>query len=471
LGYNPKPKSNIRVRFAPSPTGPPHAGNIRTALFNWLFARHSGGEMVLRIEDTDLDRSSTAYGDQLIEALEWLGIDWDEGPYYQSQHATLYTKVIDQLIGDGKLYPCFCSDELLEKDRQEFVKKSLPPVYAGRCRELTSEELERKKGEPYALRFIVPGDRMEYHDAIKGGVSVDLGLVGDFIVRRSSGMVTYNFAAAVDDSMMKISHVIRGEDHVSNTTRQRLIIDAIGLEPPVYAHLPLILSESGKKLSKRDSGASFSELMEGGYLPEAVMNFLVLIGWSPEGGDEEMEREDMIKTFSLGRVSKSPAKYDIEKLRWFNARKIRKAGTERVLEFGRKFIKKYDIQFKGLKKEEQTFLIKAVAENIEVLSDLDYQLSVFFEYNIDKGVVLKVEEYPAKKVLEAFIKASEIEGFDEMIAELKRSVPEAKGKGLFMPIRAALTGRLHGPELKHVFSWLSPGLRRERAEKFLSWLE
>ena len=424
--------------------------------------------MIMRIEDTDLDRSSTAYGDQIIEALEWLGINWDEGPYYQSQHATLYAKVIDQLISERRLYPCFCSDELLEKDRQDFAKKSLPPVYVGRCKELTSEDLEKKKGEPYALRFIVPGDRMEYHDAIKGEISIDLGLVGDFIVRRSNGMVTYNFAAAVDDAMMKITHVIRGEDHVSNTTRQMLIIDSIGLEPPIYAHLPLLLADNGKKLSKRDPGAAFSDLMDGGYLPEAVMNFLVHIGWSRAEGDEEMDAKDMIKDFSLGRVSKSPAKYDIEKLRWFNAKKIRKASAERILEFGRKFIKKYDLQFKGLKKEEQTFLINAVAENIEILSDLDHQLAIFFEYNVEPKVALEVSKYPVKEVLEAFIKVSDIEAFDKMISELKIVLPEVKGKGLFMPIRAALSGRLKGPELKHIYSWLEPGLRRERAEKFLA---
>ena len=466
-----KGRSGIRVRFAPSPTGPVHAGNIRTAIFNWLFARNTGGEFIIRIEDTDAERSKPEYAEQTVEALEWLGINWDEGPYYQSQHKALYKKVLEQLFNEGKIYPCFCSEELLAKDKADFERRSLPPVYTGRCRKIGSKEgMEKMKNEPYALRFKVEGDMLTYTDLVRGEIKVNLNLVGDFIVKRSTGGVTYNFAAGVDDSMMKISHVIRGEDHISNTPRQILVMNSIGHNPPSFAHLPLILSDEGKKLSKRDAGASFLELMDGGFMPDAVLNFLSLIGWNPEDGEEDMETKDIIRKFSLSRVAVRPAKYDITKLRWLNARKLRNAAPEAILRAGSSFIVKNKLYFKNLSTEKKHFLINAVKENLETLADLDSQLSIFFDYIMDDSALKEVSQFPVKEVLNSFLKFLTNEDFGEVTKQIKDNTG-ISGKKLFMPLRVALTGRLGGPELKHVYDWLPVEERLMRTNTLLGLLK
>ncbi|MEE8484553.1 MAG: glutamate--tRNA ligase, partial [Nitrospinota bacterium] len=257
---------NVRVRFAPSPTGPLHAGNVRTAIFNWLFARHEGGKFILRIEDTDEARSEKKYADEITDSLKWLGIDWDEGPYYQSENRADYEKAVKKLLDGKKLYPCFCTEDELAAERKAAAKSGRPPVYRGRCKKLSDEDAKaRMEKEPYALRFRIEGSHLSYTDAIRGETEVNLNLLGDFIVMRSGGQAVYNLAAAVDDAAMKITHVLRGEDHISNTPRQALLLEALGYEKPVYAHLPIILSkDDGTKLSKRHGGASFGDLIRGG---------------------------------------------------------------------------------------------------------------------------------------------------------------------------------------------------------------
>lgn len=471
MGYPDSGKKTIRVRFAPSPTGPMHAGNVRTAIFNWLFARRNNGVFILRIEDTDKERSKQEYSEEIEESLKWLGMDWDEGPFYQSQHAGTYAKLADTLLADGKLYRCFCSKEELEAGRTRAAKASIPPVYSGKCRKIPAEESERRKGsEPYALRFRVEGNELRYHDTIRGDVSYNLKLLGDFIVVRPNGQATYNLAAAVDDGMMKISHVIRGEDHISNTPPQLLLMEAIGFDKPVYAHLPLILADDGTKLSKRHGRFAFSQLVEEGYLPEAVMNFLALIGWSSEDKEEDMGIDSLVKKFSLDRVAVRSSKYDLQKLDWFNRRKIHNASPERLLEHAGRFIKKHERQFADLPEEKKLALLGAVRENISHLTELDDELVPFFEYAIDPEVKSALVEYPVGDIMEVLLSLCETDDFGRVTAEVKEKTG-AKGKALFMPLRAAFSGRLHGPELKFLYRFFSAGEREYRLKRFMEHMK
>ncbi len=471
MGYPESEKRKVRVRFAPSPTGPLHAGNVRTAVFNWLFARQQNGKFIIRIEDTDEERSRQEYADEIVDSLTWLGMFWDEGPFFQSHHASLYVKMLERLVADRKLYPCFCTEEQLEEDRRAAAKKNIAPVYSGRCRDISDKETEqRAQREPYAPRFRVEGGTVTYHDAIRGDVTVDLEQVGDFIVARSDGSPTYNFASAVDDAMMKISHVIRGEDHISNTPKQVLILEALDITPPVYAHLPLILAEDGSKLSKRHSQAAFSEIMNGGYLPEAVWNFFALIGWSSEDKKEDMDIHELVEKFSFDRVALRPAHYNVQKLDWLNRQKIKKAPPKRLLELGTVQIKKYEKQFGSLAEEKKLFLMDAVRDGITRLTELDDALSQFFESEPEAGLKEAVKDYPAEKVVAAFLEHCDEDDFNKA-ADSASEKCGVNGKPLYMPIRAALTGALKGPELKHVYSFLSPQERKERAKSFLKFFK
>ncbi len=469
--YSEGEREDIRVRFAPSPTGLMHAGNMRIAIFNYLFAKKKGGKLILRMEDTDTKRSKMEFADLMIEELGWIGIKWDEGPFFQSQHSALYSKVIDQLYAQRLIYPCFCSKEQLEKDRKEATRKSLPPLYSGRCRELERDETKRRaESEPYSLRFAVSGERLEHHDMLRGKVETDLKLIGDFIVLRSDQTVTYNLAAAVDDAMMKISHVLRGEDHMSNTPKQIMIMQALGYSPPQYAHLPLIFSMEGKKLSKRDTGSSISELIENGYLPESVFNFLALIGWSPKDKSEEMKRNEMVTKFSIDRIALRGAQYDLGKLKWLNGIKIKKLTPEKLIVKGKPFIKIYSKKFENLTKEKQLSLVETIKENIETFKDIDRELKIFFEQNLTAELKKAVAGFPAAKVAEAAVLLCAIEQFEDFTAEVFAKTG-AKGKNLYMPLRAALTGALHGPELKNIYNWFTPNERTERLKKFLEFIK
>ena len=470
MGYPESEKKTVRVRFAPSPTGPLHAGNVRTAVFNWLFARQQKGKFIIRIEDTDEERSRQEYADEIMDSLTWLGMYWDEGPFFQSNHASLYVKMLERLVADRKLYPCFCTEEQLEEDRRAAAKKNIAPVYSGRCRDISDKETEKRaQREPYAPRFKVEGGTLTYHDAIRGDVTVDLEQVGDFIVARSDGSPTYNFASAVDDAMMKITHVIRGEDHISNTPKQLLILEALDITPPVYAHLPLILAEDGSKLSKRHSQAAFSEIMNGGYLPEAVWNFFALIGWSSEDKKEDMDIPELVEKFSFDRVALRPAQYNVQKLDWLNRQKIKKASPKRLLEIAGPYIKKYEKQFGSLAEEKKLFLMDAVRNGITRLTELDDALSRFFEAEPEAGLKEAVREYPAGKVAAEFLEHCDEDDFKKA-ADAASEKCGVSGKQLYMPIRAALTGALEGPELKHIYSFLSPQERKQRAESFLNFI-
>src|ERR1700723_3849127 len=327
---NPTP----RVRFAPSPTGLLHVGNARTALYNWLFARHNGGDFLLRIEDTDVERSEVRYEAQLIEDLRWLGMDWNEGPeiegpyapYRQSERLAIYQQHTEQLLGEGKAYRCFCTAEELEQERQLALRDHRTQVYSGKCRALTPAEAIARAaaGETYAVRLAVPEAPLRFHDIVRGDVEFLSEAVGDFILVRSSGIPVYNYVVTIDDALMHITHVIRGDDHISNTPRQVAIYQAFGWSLPQFAHLSTILGSDRERLSKRHGATSVASFREMGILSQALANYLALLGRGAEGGTREtFTREELIAEFKLERVTPSPAVFDWDKLHWLNRNAIK----------------------------------------------------------------------------------------------------------------------------------------------------
>src|SRR6267142_2328251 len=335
-------KSPVRVRFAPSPTGHLHVGNARTALFNWLFARQQGGIMILRIEDTDIERSERIHERQIIEDLRWLGIDWDEGidvdacgketergaygPYRQSDRTKIYQEHGERLLREGKAYLCFCTNEELEAGRQKAIAEHRPQIYSGKCRKLDpAESLKRRAaGEQAAIRLHIPEHPIRFHDIVHGPVEFQSEVVSDPIIIRSSGMPVYNYVVVIDDALMKITHVIRGDDHLSNTPKQVALYEALGWPVPQFAHLSTILGNDRERLSKRHGATSIANFRDMGVLPEALVNYLVLLGWAPSGGDREtFTPQELVKEFSLERVTPAAAMFDMEKLYWLNRHYIK----------------------------------------------------------------------------------------------------------------------------------------------------
>src|SRR5437660_4583476 len=334
--------SKVRVRFAPSPTGQLHVGNARTALFNWLFARQKGGVNVLRIEATDLARSEARYETQLIDDLKWLGLDWDEGPdvggsyapYRQSDRLEIYRSTADRLVQAQKAYYCFCTLEDLERDRQQSLAENRQPIYSGKCRNLDPAEVQRRRhaGEAAAIRLKIPEHPIKFHDIVHGDVQFASESVSDPIIMRSNGVPVYNYVVVVDDAEMKITHVIRGDDHLSNTPKQVALYEALGLPVPEFAHLSTILGPDRERLSKRHGATSIANFRDMGVLPEALMNYLALLGWAPSGGTREtFTPQELVKESRLDRVTPSPAVFDFEKLYWLNRHYIKGSARDRIV--------------------------------------------------------------------------------------------------------------------------------------------
>src|SRR5215468_10453902 len=333
----------MRVRFAPSPTGHLHVGNVRTALFNWLLARGSGGTFILRIEDTDVERSTLVSEASIMQDLNWLGLDWDEGPdvggprgpYRQSERLHLYGSYAKELMASGHAYYCFCSREQLEAERREALAAGQPARYSGRCRNLSAEESAKRiaGGERPAIRFRVPENReVAFTDAVRGEVRFHTDVIGDPVIVRAEGIPAYNFAVVVDDALMEVTHVIRGEDHISNTPRQILLYEALAFTPPAFAHLSMVMGPDHAPLSKRHGATSVGEFRSKGYLPEALVNYLALIGWSPGGNDELLPIDELARRFSLEDVGHSAGVFDEEKLAWANRHYLKTADPARIAE-------------------------------------------------------------------------------------------------------------------------------------------
>ncbi|HXX22495.1 MAG TPA: glutamate--tRNA ligase [Terriglobia bacterium] len=460
--------SRVRVRFAPSPTGYVHVGNARTALFNWLFARHYGGAFVLRVEDTDVERSKEEYEQQLLADLRWFGIDWDEGPgkggdfgpYRQSERKETYSQLAVQLIDQGDAYFCFCTPEQLELERQEALKAGLQPHYSGRCRKRPREEAARKvaAGEPAAIRLKIAASAFSWNDLVHGPTSFSAEVIGDPVLVRSDGNPNYNYAVVIDDHLMAITHVIRGDDHISNTPRQLAVYAALGWEPPQFAHLSTILGSDRTRLSKRHGATSLESFREMGILPEALRNYLALLGWSPADGKTEiLNPQELVQQFSLEHITKSPAVFDKEKLYWLNRHYLKECPPSRLGELAVRFLHSAGYLDEHPTSEVLAWLervLDAVLKNINALRELPDASRIVFEYDAGKAVQeLESSAASARVVLCAFIPKvlAQTELSYERFRALTKEVQSEtrnKGRDLFHPIRVALTGAASGPELE-----------------------
>lgn len=456
------------MRLAPSPTGPLHIGTARTALFNWLFARQQNGVFILRIEDTDVARSEKKYELELIEGLRWLGLEWDEGPsdadehgsstqmnadkrdfgpYRQSERKDIYEKYLKKLLEEKRAYFCYCTKEDLEAERQAMMAQGLPPKYGGHCRNLS----EPPKGkEPQVIRFKMPEVKVEFKDLVRGAVIFDAALFGDIAIAKDIKNPLYNFAAVVDDEEMKISHVIRGEDHLSNTPKQILLQKALDFGEPIYAHLPLILSADRSKLSKRFAETSLLDYKRQGYLPEAVVNFCAFLGWHPKGDREVFSPDELIGEFDLKRVQKAGAVFDVKKLEWLQKKHLEKLSGEEIVNKLRPVL-----EAAGITTTTKAFLTNVVSverERITTFGDFADTAGFFFQLPEYQPTLLAWQKEDLSKVKIVLEKTAKIldglEGFKKnIIGEALVPLIEQEGRGsVFWPLRAALSGLPASPD-------------------------
>jgi nondiscriminating glutamyl-tRNA synthetase len=481
--------SEVRVRYAPSPTGHLHIGNARTALFNYLFARHAGGKLILRIEDTDQKRNVLNGVESQMKYLEWLGIDWDEGPgrdgdygpYYQMERLSLYEKYVNELMSKGLAYKCYMTSEELEAEREAQIARGEAPRYSGAHRNLTVEEREafEAEGRKPSIRIRVPeGVTYKWADVVKGDVSFESKDFGDWVIVKQDGIPTYNFAVVVDDHLMKISHVLRGDDHIANTPKQMMVYDALGWEYPEFGHMTLIYNDQHKKLSKRDESIIqfIEQYADLGYLPAALFNFISLLGWSPVGEEEIFSKEEFIEMFDANRLSKSPAVFDQQKLSWINSVYMKKATLDEVVALSLPFLQEAGRLPEAVSVEEADWATNLIAlykeqmtHGAEIVSLTDLFFKDEIEYDEEANAVLSGETVPA--VLAEF--KQQLEGIEDFTPEAIKAATKAtqkatgqKGKNLFMPIRVATTGQTHGPELPNAISLIG----KERVLKRLTTL-
>ncbi|MDP4086514.1 MAG: glutamate--tRNA ligase [Bacillota bacterium] len=482
--------NEVRVRYAPSPTGHLHIGNARTALFNYLFARNNGGKFIIRIEDTDKKRNIEGGEESQLKYLKWLGMDWDEsvdvggefGPYRQSERNDIYKKYYTQLLEEGHAYKCYCTEEEIEREREEQAARGETPHYSGRCRHLSDEERARfeAEGREPSIRIKVPaGKSYTFDDMVKGVVSFESEGMGDWVMIKKDGTPTYNFAVAIDDHLMEITHVLRGDDHISNTPKQLMIYEALGWAPPIFGHMTLIVNESRKKLSKRDESIiQFIEQYEElGYLPEALFNFITLLGWSPAGEEEIYSKDEFVKIFDSSRLSKSPALFDKQKLTWMNNQYVKKADLDQVINISLPHLIKagrLEEHMSAKKQEWAHHLIALFQEKMSYGAEIVELTDMFFmdeaEYEEDAREVLAGEQVP--EVLKAFLQELrelpefKAEGIKGAMKAVQKSTGQ-KGKNLFMPIRSAVTGQTHGPDLPQTIELLGKEKVEARLQKLL----
>ena len=499
----------IRVRFAPSPTGQLHVGNARTALFNWLLAHGKDGTFVLRIEDTDAERSTRESEISILEDLRWLGLDWDEGPdvggphgpYRQSERLHLYASYANELLASSHAYYCFCTAEKLDADRQADLAAGRPPRYHGTCRSLPLADTEARmeRGERPVIRFRVPeSEEIRFQDLVRGEVVFSTEVIGDFVIVRSDGRPQYNFAVVVDDALMEVTHVIRGEDHISNTPRQILLYQALGFTPAEFAHLSLVLGPDHTPLSKRHGATSVAEFRARGYLPEALVNYLALIGWSPrsDGGSGENDAElqpvdEMARRFAIEDVGHSAGVFDLEKLAWMNRHYMKAAAPARLAAEALRFFTANGFVTRRTDEamEFVTQVLPMAVGSVDRLEEIPDRLKFMFDF--DPTVALGTPEVAevmgeagAKDVVLAL--AEELREAGRLDRESFRAAagrvrqrPGQKGRALFHPIRVALTGEAGGPELDLAVPAIDRGAElprsagvalvlgcRERAEMF-----
>ena len=463
----------VRVRIAPSPSGNLHVGTARTALFNYLFAKKNNGKFVLRIEDTDAERTSQEYIDNIFDSLKALGLNWDEGPdvggpygpYTQSERFDIYPKYVQQLLESGFAYECFCTPEELEAEKEEATKNKKPYVYSKKCENLTEEEKAklRAEGRKPAIRFNIAKAQKAFHDSnilefediVKGKLHMDTSLLGDFVIQKSNGAPTYNYAVVIDDMLMKISHVIRGEDHISNTYKQILIYEALGAEVPKFGHLGMILAPDRSKLSKRHGATAVSDFVKEGYLTEALINFVALLGWAPSDGEEIKPVEKIAEDFRIGEISSSNSIFEYDKLKWMNSHYIKMLSMEELKKHLMPYLEKYDLS--QLTNEQFTRMLEVTREPLVLLSDITDAVEYFFgeSVNIEPQVQTDVlDTETSQEVLKEYLEQSkdwvyEEENLHEKLDAFRGFFKEKgiKPKVTMWAIRAAVTGRTRGADM------------------------
>ncbi len=463
-----------RVRFAPSPTGSLHVGGARTALYNWLFARRHGGTFVLRIEDTDVERSRAALTGQILDALSWLGLSWDEGPFFQSERQELYRDAAARLLAEGKAYRAFETPAELEAQKKAAEAAGTAFRYSGAGRAIPREESDRRAaaGEKFVVRLRMPDETVVVEDVVQGRAEFPPGVLDDFVLLRSDGHPLYHFSVVVDDAAMGITHVIRGVDHLPNTPKHVALFRALGAPAPVFAHLGMILGADGKKLSKRHGAAGVEEFREQGLLPEALVNFLALLGWSPGEDRERMTMDEMVRLFSLERLGPSPSRFDHEKLLWMNGQYLQDADVDDLLARLRPF---------GIPDREPALLRKAIAlhrSRCRTLRDLARALALYGDdpSEFDAGGLRKFGTPETASHLVAFAdRLSAVSPFSHAALEAAARDMAAKAGlslgALAQPARLALTGALASPPLFELIEILGPETFRRRILAFAGRLE
>lgn len=471
--------NRVRVRFAPSPTGFLHIGGLRTALYNYLFAKRNGGDFILRIEDTDRTRYVEGAIENLIHALDWSGVHVDEGvsldengnihevgecgPYIQSSRLPIYKKYVDELIEKGYAYYCFCSKERLDDLREEQRIKGKVPKYDGLCRSIPLEEAKKRieAGEEYVVRLKLPRDKnIRFHDLVRGDVVINSDEIDDQVLMKSDGFPTYHMAVVVDDHLMGITHIVRGEEWLPSTPKHVYLYEALGWEAPEFVHLPTVLNKDHKKLSKRQGDVSVEDFRARGYLPEGLVNYLALVGWSPEGEKEILSMDEMIEEFSFEKVVKSGGVFDVDKLNWVNAHYMKSYDLEKLSKLAIPFVVESGLMTESEIEENFEWfklLIDTVREGASKLDEIPNLISfIFGELNVVESDAL--EELKGEKVnelIDAFLE--ELESVENVTDEFAGTVMKkiqkktgVKGKGLYMPIRAAISNTVHGPDLKSI---------------------
>ncbi|WP_350343463.1 glutamate--tRNA ligase [Proteinivorax tanatarense] len=477
--------SDVRVRFAPSPTGYLHIGSLRTALYNYIYAKQKKGKFIIRIEDTDRSRLVETAIENLIQSLAWAGIEHDEGvfidpnsdntiqkgehgPYIQSERLDIYNRYIKHLLEGNQAYYCFCSKERIEKVREQLKEKGETPRYDGHCKNLDKEEVKQRLdcNEQHVIRLKLPEEKdISFYDTVRGNVTINTRDMDDQVLMKADGFPTYHFAVVVDDHLMEITHVVRGEEWLTSTPKHVYLFEAFGWKAPQYIHLPTVLNNDKKKLSKRQGDVAVGDFMKKGYLPEAMVNYLALVGWSPEDNRELFTMEELVKHFSFERVSKTGGVFDVDKLNWINGQYIKASSSERITDLAIPYLKKAGyITDDDVQNRYQWIvtMIQSVQEKVSLISEIPEKVSFFFTEQ------LELESDKARKILEgeqvpdlcnAFIKElNEIEEVDEEFAStiFKKIQKETgvKGKKLFMPIRVMVTGQQHGPDMGGVLKVL-----------------
>ena len=483
--------AEVRVRIAPSPSGNLHIGTARTALFNYLFAKKNNGKFILRIEDTDAERTSQEYIDNIFDSLKALGLNWDEGPdiggpygpYTQSERFDIYPKYVQKLLDSGFAYECFCTPEELEQEKEAATAARKPYVYSKKCENLTEEEKAklRAEGRKPAVRFNISKAQKAFHDSsilefddlVKGKLHMDTNLLGDFVIQKSNGTPTYNFAVVIDDALMKISHVIRGEDHISNTYKQILIFEALGLEVPKFGHLGMILAPDRSKLSKRHGATAVSDFVKQGYLTDALVNFVALLGWSPSDGEEIKTVDEIAKDFRINEISSSNSIFEYDKLKWMNGHYIKMLPTEKLKEMLKPYLTKYNLN--ELTDAQYTKMVELTKEPLTLLSDITDDVPYFFGKDVEiepETQTGTLDTDTAQEVLKDFVnKAKDWEWTEDVLHhELEVFRAEWKEKGVkpkvtMWAVRAAITGRTKGADMVGILDILGKETSLYRAQK------